>query len=115
MTINLPGTAPSEEAVLAKITRILDEILEEYGLDETEVTRETLFQEDLELESIDLVTLGGKLRESYGDTINFAEFLGALDLDEIINMRVGQLVDYVTGRLAESPEAAKQTALSTNP
>ena len=63
------------------------------------MARETQFQEDLELESIDLVTLGGKLREIYGERINFAEFLGSLDLEEIISMNVGQLVDYVTSSL----------------
>ena len=96
MTIELPTTAPTAESVLAEITRVIEEILDEYDIEDIEVARETQFQEDLELESIDLVTLGGKLREIYGERINFAEFLGSLDLEEIISMNVGQLVDYVT-------------------
>ncbi|ABY24267.1 putative acyl carrier protein [Renibacterium salmoninarum ATCC 33209] len=100
MTIDLPANAPTSDEVLAEITRLIGELLDEYSLDDVEVTRETLFQDDLELESIDLVSLGGQLRESYGERINFAEFIGSMDLDEIINMRVGQLVDYVTDRLA---------------
>ncbi|AJT42060.1 acyl carrier protein [Psychromicrobium lacuslunae] len=102
MTTNLSQDVPSPEAVLAEISRILEELLGDYGLDDIEVTRETLFQDDLELESIDLVTLGGKLRDRYGEAINFAEFLGSMELDEIIEMRVGQLVDYVTERLSET-------------
>ena len=106
MSIDLAQNVPSSEAVLAEITRILEELLGEYGLDDIEVTRETLFQDDLELESIDLVTLGGKLRETYGEAINFAEFLGSMELDEIIEMRVGQLVDYVVERLSNVENAS---------
>ena len=69
MTIELPTTAPTAESVLAEITRVIEEILDEYDIEDIEVTRETQFQEDLELESIDLVTLGGKLREIYGERI----------------------------------------------
>lgn len=99
MTIEVPTNTPTAAAVLTEITGVIEEILGEYEIEDITVTRESLFQEDLELESIDLVTLGGKLREIYGPQINFAEFLGSLELDEIITMNVGQLVDYVTGTL----------------
>jgi acyl carrier protein len=87
------------EKVLADIAGMLRETLEEYGLDDAEITRETTFHEDLELESIDLVTLSGSLREHYGTRVNFAEFVADLELDEIIKLTVGQLVDYVVASL----------------
>ena len=68
---------------------MLRELLEEYGLDDAEITRETTFHEDLELESIDLVALSGSLREHYGDRVNFAEFVADLELEEIISLTVG--------------------------
>lgn len=91
------GTDPG--AVLADIAGMLRELLEEYGLDEAEIGRETAFHEDLELESIDLVSLSGSLREHYGDRVNFAEFVADLELEEIIALTVGQLVDYVVASL----------------
>ncbi|MFI9270966.1 phosphopantetheine-binding protein [Kitasatospora sp. NPDC052896] len=78
---------------------MLAAVLDEYGLDDTEVTMATRFTEDLELESIDLVTLAGKLQERWGDRINFAEFLAGMELDEIIGLTVGRLVDHVVDRL----------------
>ncbi|WP_431047939.1 phosphopantetheine-binding protein [Streptomyces sp. P1-3] len=74
---------------------MLRTLLEEYALDDAEITRETTFHDDLELESVDLVTLSGSLREHYGDRVNFAAFIADLELDEIIALTVGRLVDHV--------------------
>ncbi|MBC3840856.1 acyl carrier protein [Streptacidiphilus sp. 4-A2] len=78
---------------------MLAAVLDDYGLDEAEVTMEARFTEDLELESIDLVTLAGLLQERWGARINFAEFIADMELDEIIGLTVGRLVDYVADRL----------------
>ncbi|UMP03666.1 acyl carrier protein [Amycolatopsis sp. EV170708-02-1] len=82
-------------AVLADLTVMLRELLEEYGLNDAEIGRDTKFHDDLELESIDLVTLSGRLRDHYGDKVNFAEFIAERELDEIIALTVGELVDHV--------------------
>ncbi|MDK0518091.1 acyl carrier protein [Streptomyces sp. ML-6] len=78
---------------------MLRDLLAEEGLDDVEIDRETTFHDDLELESIDLVTLAGSLREHYGEKVNVALFVADLELDEIIALTVGQLVDYVTESL----------------
>ncbi|HEX3782555.1 MAG TPA: phosphopantetheine-binding protein [Pseudonocardiaceae bacterium] len=92
-----------EQAVLADIAAMLADVLDEGGLgtDEiAEISLETTFRDDLDLESIDLVALGGKLDERYGERVNFAEFIADLDLEEIIALSVGELVGYILSRLA---------------
>ncbi|WP_329572055.1 phosphopantetheine-binding protein [Kitasatospora sp. NBC_01266] len=74
-------------------------VLADYGLDEAEVTMESRFTDDLELESIDLVTLAGQLQERWGERINFAEFIAGMELEEIIGLTVGRLVRHVVDRL----------------
>jgi acyl carrier protein len=96
-TVNQYG--PTEPEVLSEITAMLAALLDEYGLDDAEVTMESRFTGDLELESIDLVTLAGQLQERWGDRINFAEFIASMELDEIIDLTVGRLVGYVVDRL----------------
>ncbi|QMU80477.1 acyl carrier protein [Streptacidiphilus sp. PB12-B1b] len=91
--------SPAEREVLAEITGMLATVLEEYGLGDVDVTPESRFTQDLELESIDLVTLAGLLQERWGDRINFAEFIAGMELDEIIELTVGRLVGYVVDRL----------------
>ncbi|MET8411671.1 phosphopantetheine-binding protein [Streptomyces sp. NPDC005195] len=92
--------APDPATVLADISAILRVVLEEYGLDDFEITMETSFHDDLELESIDLVTLSAQLREFYGERVNFAAFIADRGLEEIIELTVGDLVGHVVDTLA---------------
>jgi acyl carrier protein len=86
-----------DQEVLEVITGMLREILDEYAVDEVEISPASSFHEDLELESIDLVALAGRLQERYGERVNLAEFLADKDLDEVIALTVGQLVRFVAG------------------
>ena len=96
---------PNAAEVLAEISTMLRAILDEYGLDDTEIAMDTRFHDDLELESIDLVTLAGRLAQRYGEAVNFAEFVADLDLDQIIALTVGQLVEYVLASLRATEES----------
>jgi acyl carrier protein len=87
------------DAVLADIAQMLRVLLDEYGLEDVEITMDTKFHDDLELESIDLVGLSGQLRDHYGDQINFAAFIAEKDLEEIIAVTVGELVAFVLDAL----------------
>jgi len=90
-----PATTPNAPAVLADVAGMLRTMLDEDGLEDIEVAMDTRFTDDLELESIDLVTLAGTLQDRYGQEVNFAEFVADLELDEIIGLTVGQLVRYI--------------------
>lgn len=83
---------------------MLRAMLDEYGLDDIDITMETRFTDDLELESVDLVTLAGSLEARYGRRVNFAEFVAGLDLDEIIELTVGRLVAHVAASLGPTGE-----------
>jgi acyl carrier protein len=91
----------SQESVLADIAGMLRVVLDDYGMEDAEITLDTKFHDDLELESIDLVTLSSQLEDRYGDRVNFAEFVAGLDVDEIIDLSVGRLVDYVVTALRQ--------------
>jgi acyl carrier protein len=97
--MSIETTATNEATVLAQLAGMLQELLEEYGLDDAEITMETTFHDDLELESVDLVALSGQLREHYGERVNFATFIAERDLEEIIALTVGELVRYIVASL----------------
>ncbi|SEF21777.1 acyl carrier protein [Amycolatopsis pretoriensis] len=97
MSIETTGT--DEATVLTRLAGMLRELLEEYGLDDAEITMDTTFHDDLELESVDLVALSGQLREHYGERVNFATFIAERDLDEIIALTVGELVRHIVASL----------------
>ncbi|WP_233225691.1 acyl carrier protein [Amycolatopsis sp. CA-126428] len=80
--------------VRAIIAEILDTASDPQVL---QIEPETALIDDLGLESIDLVTIGGMLTERYGDRVNLAAFLAAQDIDQVIAMTVGSLVNFVVG------------------
>ncbi|MFF7241017.1 phosphopantetheine-binding protein [Streptomyces collinus] len=86
---------PATDTVLADVTGMLRTLLAEYGEDDVEIGLSTTFNRDLELESIDLVTLAALLEERYGRRVNLAEFLAGMEFDEIIELTVGRLVEHV--------------------
>ncbi|MDG4862951.1 acyl carrier protein [Streptomyces sp. T-3] len=100
MTSPATRTTPDEAAVLAEITDSLRAVLDDVEFDEDfPITLDTRFVEDLDLESIDLVTLTGELRQRYGERVDFPGWFASLELSEIIGLTVGQLVRYIAGRL----------------
>jgi acyl carrier protein len=90
----------SDVDVLDEVVRMLEEVVGEDVLLGLEVTPDTTFSDDLGLESIEFVALADKLRERYGDRVDLVGFLGDMDIDEIMAMTVGRLVDHIESRAA---------------
>ena len=95
-------TGPSEatqQAVLAAVTEMLTEVIgEDELLMVDEVTMDTSFNDDLELESIEFVALAEKLQAHYGAQVDFVGWISTKQLDEIIALTVGDLVAFIAAR-----------------
>ena len=59
------------------------------------VTMTTSFNGDLELESIEFVALAEKLQEKFGDRVDFVGWISGKELDQIIQLTVGELVEFI--------------------
>ena len=46
-----------------------------------------------------------RLTERYGDRVNLAAFLAEKELDDVIRLTVGALVDFVVSKLADTTVA----------
>ncbi|WP_237773902.1 acyl carrier protein [Actinosynnema sp. ALI-1.44] len=88
----------SEPNVLDEVVRLIVDVVGEDVLVGVEITPETTFSDDLGLESIEFVALADKLRERYGDRVDLVAFLGEMDIDEIMAMTVGRLVDHIAAQ-----------------
>lgn len=85
--------------VLHTVAGMVARILGDYGEDDLDIGMDTSFHEDLEMESIDLVTLAGMLADEYGERVSLAEYLADKDLDEVIALTVGDIVSYVVDQM----------------
>lgn len=61
------------------------------------VTAATRLEEDLELESVDLVWLSERLRDRLGRPVDLPGFVAGLDIDEMIGLTVGDLAAHLSG------------------
>lgn len=83
------------QSVLEELERILVEVIGDDLLLDGPLTMETSFDQDLQLESIEFVALSEKLLETYGEQVDFVSWLAEMELDEIVGLTVGQLVEFV--------------------
>lgn len=90
-----PQSDVSEEVVLSCVRRHLGDVIGDPGLLSTNITMDTKFGSDLELESIEFVALASQLSLEFGNRVNVVEFLSMKNVDEIVSLTVGDVVRYV--------------------
>jgi acyl carrier protein len=82
-----------------EILRTVEQLLVEVVGDEIALTgpigMETSFNADLELESIEFVALAEKLQQHYGARVDFVGWISKKELDQIIQLTVGELVEFI--------------------
>jgi acyl carrier protein len=78
--------AASREEIYEQVKGVL---VDQLGIEESEITEEANFQEDLDADSLDLVELIMELEDQFGIKISDEDAQGITT--------VGQAVDYISG------------------
>jgi acyl carrier protein len=89
----------TEDRILDDVRTIIANVIGEDYVAEIEIDRDTLFYADLEIESIEFVALGEYIQDHYGDRIDFPAWIATMEVDEIIAMTIGRLVDHIVTSL----------------
>ena len=92
--------ATDTDAIVETIARLVHQVIGEDLDVELDITADSSFSEDIELESIEFVALGEQLQLTYGERIDLVGWFGELDLDEIIDLTVGELAEFIAACLA---------------
>jgi acyl carrier protein len=87
--------AEVEAEVLAAVTAMLGEVIGEGYVSGMDITLDSSFNQELEIESIELVLLAERIRERYGERVDFVGFLADRTIDDLIEMTVGDLVRFI--------------------
>ncbi len=101
-----PAAGPSPDEVLGVVRTMIAEVIGEDYVDEIEITLDTAFYDDLDIESIEFVALGEALEARYGERVDFPAWIATMEVDDIIAMTVGDLVAHITTHLGSDPSGA---------
>lgn len=89
-----PSRSTSE--ILETVAKLIGEVIGDDDFLGVPIEMSTSFSEDLELESIEFVALAEQLGVHYGGGVDFVGWIATKDLDEIIGLTVGQLVEFIS-------------------
>lgn len=84
------------DEILTELRMMLTDVIGEDYLLDVEITPDTLFNDDLGIESVEFVQLSVLLQERYGESVDFVAFMSDLDVEEIMALTVGRLVDFIS-------------------
>ena len=93
---------PAEILTVVRQQLLLVMELEE---DELEIEMKTRFQDELELESIEMIALGDAVKSHYSQLdesnidVNFAGWLSQLSIEQLMELSVGDLVEWLYATL----------------
>lgn len=73
------------------------------------ISAATRLEGDLCLDSLDLAALGALLRDRYGTAVDLVRYVADLDIDEIIELSVGDVTGYVN-RCRQAQRRAERSA-----
>ncbi|MGC6418622.1 MAG: acyl carrier protein [Bradymonadia bacterium] len=85
----------SGNEILTAVINSIREVVGEEWIDDEEIGLNTSFGDDLELESIEFVALAEQLQAHYGEKLDFVAWLSSKQLDEIIELTVGDVVEFI--------------------
>ena len=83
------------DEILRTVEKLVLEIAGDELLLTGPITMATSFNADLELESIEFVALAEKLQQHYGAKVDFVGWISNKELDQIIGLTVGELVEFI--------------------
>lgn len=93
-TINTTTKLHHEE-LFTLLKGFITEVIGEEFVEEMDITPESSFTKDLEMDSIEIVSFSEKIKAHFGDQIDFTGWLSSMDLDELINLDLSMIINYI--------------------
>lgn len=95
---------PSREQIETEVLGLLNSVVQDWEF-EGQVGAQTRLFADLAFESLDLVVLGAKVQEHFGQTFPFPEFFAEIGQREVRDLTIGEWVDFIDRNLRRTAGA----------
>ncbi|MFD2906571.1 acyl carrier protein [Sphingobacterium anhuiense] len=85
----------NHEELFTLLKGFITEVIGEEFVEEMDITPESSFTKDLEMDSIEIVSFSEKIKTYFGDQIDFTGWLSSMDLDQLINLDLRMIINYI--------------------
>lgn len=85
----------SKEEIFETLNQFITEVIGEEFVEEMDITPASSFTKDLEMDSIEIVAFSEKVKKHFGSNIDFTGWLSNMDLDEIIQLKLENIINYI--------------------
>jgi acyl carrier protein len=85
----------SSEEIFSVLKQFITEVIGEEFVEEMDITRDSSFTRDLEMDSIEIVSFSEKVKAYFGESIDFTGWLSGMDLDQLIALRLNDIIQYI--------------------
>jgi len=89
------GTLKKKELLFEELKGYIADIIGHDIVEELDVTKDSNFTRDLEMDSIEIVAFAEKVKAKYGDGLDFAGWLSTMTLDELINLKIEDIINFI--------------------
>lgn len=93
-TIN-PTIKMNHEELFTLLKGFITEVIGAEFVEEMDITPESSFTKDLEMDSIEIVSFSEKIKAHFGDQMDFTGWLSSMDLDELIDLDLSMIINYI--------------------
>jgi acyl carrier protein len=87
------------DSVRATVEQAIIDVVGQEFYEECEVGLDSTFAEDIELESIEVMEIAEKLIETYGERVDFVAWFADMELEDLVEITVGSVVDFIVATL----------------
>jgi acyl carrier protein len=85
----------NSEEIFAVLKVFITEVIGEEFVEDMDITRESSFTRDLEMDSIEIVSFSEKVKAHFGENIDFTGWLSGMDLDQLINLKLDDIIKHI--------------------
>jgi acyl carrier protein len=87
------------DVIFEKLKQFITEIIGADVVEELNISRNSIFTKDLEMDSIEIVSFIDKVNNYYDNKVDLTNWLYSKDLDGLINLSLNSIIDYILENL----------------
>ena len=104
-------TDPVYESVRTTVETAIRDVVGEWYYEECQIGLDSTFAEDIQLESMEVMEIAERLIETYEGKVDFVAWFAELELEQLIDLTVGTIIDFIVASLEATGGAGAEVVV----